>query len=387
MIMLPDHVRCPCESGKPFRLCHGAPSTLPIPDSALYEMAQKAGKRADWRRRYGHLREPISGVLGGHRLVCVNRKRFHLPASLSFEAFLAKYPATLLGQAWGRAQETKPLEERHPLLQWKSHIASERPPEKYPATASGYRTAFMSFAYDLYTLDDADALPGRKLKLLRMIEQFQGARYEVATAAACVRAGFAVEWIKGGAIKSCDFVARHRETQKPFSVEVRSRHRHGYLGMDGKPKDQRELRADIRDLVFRALKKQAEHERIIMIDVNLPALGERTLEELAGQLADLEKDLPSSPPAIIFFTNRPDHFTAHHDSGPGAGVMLAGIRRPDVRATNFGLPPVGDNRLHSLPQGIGRIMQTAIQRKAPEVAALMSSLIRHRQWPHAFPER
>ncbi|MGC2651990.1 MAG: hypothetical protein WA304_14435 [Candidatus Cybelea sp.] len=155
-------------------------------------------------------------------------------------------------------------------------------------------SALLSFAYDLYTLENYSLLPKRLVKRLQHTDQFQGARYETYVAAAFVRAGFVVtpEDERDVTSSHCEFTAVNAATGEAYSVEAKSRHRAGYLGRPGAPTPLREIQGDARRLLISGLRKEANHERVVFIDVNVPPADSSVFvtewfDKIASQMKEL----------------------------------------------------------------------------------------------------
>ena len=140
-------------------------------------------------------------------------------------------------------------------------------PAALPCGASG---AYNCFAYDLYIVDDNGGLDEELLRRLKIRDQFQGARHELFAEATCYRAGFTVqhEDEKDGNTRHAEFTARHVMTGQFLSVEAKSRHRHGVLGVPGTLEDKPDFR--LGQLFNAAVAKKPEHPLVIFVDTNLP---------------------------------------------------------------------------------------------------------------------
>lgn len=60
-------------------------------------------------------------------------------------------------------------------------------------------------------------------------DEFQGARYEIAIAAAFVKCDFQIEWIEDKSAKHPEFIARNPRKREEVAVETKSRRRPGVL--------------------------------------------------------------------------------------------------------------------------------------------------------------
>ena len=324
-----------------------------IPPEVLEKLVLHQQREAERIRRFGHVRAPISLEFQGKRIVAVGSRIFWSPKWKTFHDFLVEYLRTVTGSEWGTAELRKPFQERHPIVQWyhgvcllQQQTVKERG-QIYEATATGPVIAFMSLAYDLYTLEHHALLQHHLLKRLKHRDQFQGARYETYVCAAFVRAGFDIvlEDETDSDTSHCEFVATHKKLGSGYSVEAKSRHRPGYLGQSGEPRPLQEIKADVARLLRRALRKQADQERVVFIDVNVPPVDRESIESdflpsvayEVDQLREGHSGEATYPPAFIFFTNHPYHYVGTDTPDPGHTVLFTGLNIPEfkVGAGNF----------------------------------------------------
>jgi hypothetical protein len=175
---------------------------------------------------------------------------------------------------------------------------------------SGGTAAFMHLAYDLYSLDHNAELQERLLTRLRHPQGFPGARYETYVAAVFIRAGFDLvfENEQDGSTTHCEFTATHRGTGKTFSVEAKRR--------EGK-------RLRLSRLFNDALSKQANHTRVVFMDINTPDEGQGDVRPLflttvRNRLRAWEGTLLNGQPrpaAYVVMTNMPREYDL---DGPAA---------------------------------------------------------------------
>jgi hypothetical protein len=211
------------------------------------------------------------------------------------------------------------------------------------ATMNGDLLAFLSFAYDLFTLADNAEVQKSLFERLRKPDQYQGARYEMFVAASLLRAGFriAFEDESDSTTSHCEFTATSQRTGRAFSVEVKSRHREPSVSDDAASPKSR-----MYSLLQKALAKHACHERIIFAHVNLPPDDQPVFQqgwhqEVAASLNELEQKQRADDPwpqAIVFFTNRKTSPWLSKRVGGKATVLLTAINHPlfkteELRAT------------------------------------------------------
>jgi hypothetical protein len=318
-----------------------------IPQEVLEAFAQQQ-KESERVRRFGHVRAPISVELKGQRIVAVGSRIAWSPKWRTFHDFLCGYLPAVFGKEWGDPELRKPFNERHPVAQWYHGVCLHQQQvvkesgKVHEAIATGPDMAFMSLAYDLYTLEHHTLLQGRLIQRLKHRDQFQGARYETYVCAAFIRAGFDVvlEDETDSETSHCEFLATHKRNGARYSVEAKSRHRPGYLGRAGAPQPPSVIQADVSRLLKAALLKHAEHERVIFIDVNVPPISQARLEsDFLEQIKEEVERLHRSqgqqhtiPPALVFFTNHPYHYVGIHAPDPGWTVVFTGLGMPEFKA-------------------------------------------------------
>ena len=216
---------------------------------------------------------------GGMRIRLVQKGRFTRPKTETHDEFIIGHLKYVLGKDWGELQAKLTAEEQHAVMRWMFEAVEEqkrilpvdhKDGELFAAKPTGYVLALLSLGEDILHLLLVDRLPDALLNRLRSKAEFQGARYEIALAAAFVRAGFTVAWIETEQ-KHAEFTALLEESGETILVEAKSRHRPGILHEPGELPDVTSLRADVNRLYHRALKKPTNGlPYLIGIDVNLP---------------------------------------------------------------------------------------------------------------------
>ena len=317
-------------ASKDCRVWNEAPPGLREKAMAIFdEKNRREQKRVT---RFGHVRPQISAVAFGQRVVAVGGRLYRSDKWKFFADFLRDYVVEVLGIEWWKAEAAKSEDQRHPIIAWRAQAAEYM--NAQPAQADGSRVAlptgalaaFTCFAYDLYIVDDNGGIDEEWLRRLKNVELFQGARHELFAEATCYRAGFTVkhEDEKDGNTRHAEFTARHKLTGQLLSVEAKSRHRRGVLGVLGAP----ETRPDFRlgSLINNAVAKKPNHPLVIFVDTNLPfkwaerILGRqggnglsRPMEGLLDRVKKQHSD--SDPYSMIIFSNHPHHY-ALHDLNP-----------------------------------------------------------------------
>jgi hypothetical protein len=272
---------CPCKSGLKYKKCCGnslkekttAPG--PIPFEVLAEL--KRGEAVELiRRQQQGLGNPIvSCKLNDQRIVAAGNTLYWSPKWKTFADFLAGYIAQILGGLWGNAEIAKPLNERHPIMQWyEEYCYFQRRHgmggEVKSAPATGVVNCYLGLAYSLYLIKHNVELQDRLVRRLKNVAQFQGAYYELFVANSLIRAGFKLELEDetDAKINHCEFSAVSM-TGKKYWVEAKMRSVVGLLGKtehDGTKST--DPTSELVKHLNSAFTKPAANERLIFIDLN-----------------------------------------------------------------------------------------------------------------------
>jgi len=351
---------CPCGSGLKYKKCHGR-STPSIPmkmksetvDPNLFghlpphiqqQIIEQEAKEKRWKTLYGDVRRTIEIDSQGYKMVAVGNQLHYSKTWKTFHDFLFDYIKHCLGAEWGKLELQKDYAERHPIMQWykalcnfqKKNITEEK--EIYSAVCTGPVGAYLSMAYDLYVLRHNSALQERLLRRLKDGQQFQGARYEMFVTASFIKSGFKIE-LEDESDKTtshCEFVATCKKSGKRYSVEAKSRHRPGYLGQDGSPRCNDDIRLRIGNLLRSALRKEASFTRVVFIDINMPPEKGSTagpfeakwFKSLISEVSRTENDFidgKEAPPAYLIFTNHPYHYVGDEEQEPQKNFVMTAI--------------------------------------------------------------
>lgn len=125
--------------------------------------AEEAQRKAEinWiqqQRQQGLGRPIITAQAAGKRIVAVGHRLFQ-GAWPTFHDFLYSYILDVLGRDWFEAQTELEHDERHPVIHWHerfllaSKAANLAPGETQQTPMTGAISAFLTLAYDLYTLE------------------------------------------------------------------------------------------------------------------------------------------------------------------------------------------------------------------------------------------
>jgi len=277
------------------------------------------------------MRQKINIILKNHRIIAVGSTIFWIPPTETFHDFLIRFLGKTIGPQWYKKEIEKAEPERHLIARWyiaycawqKQHGTDEnRIGGEWAALPSGDTWALLTLAYDLYCLSHCMNLSEDLLKRLRDKNQFQGARYEIATAATFARANYKIEYLKIKDDKSCEFIAKHEETGEQVAVEVKSRHRQGVLHQKGERQNVEDVKVGISRMLNQAIQQKPKNKDIpfvIFIDLNLAPSkttsieDKKWIEDLKLALNNLGDICPEEPEkfATLFITNYAYHYESN----------------------------------------------------------------------------
>ena len=278
----------------------------------------------------GYGKPIISADFKGNRFVGVGSQLFFskIEKTQSFIDFLGNYIRQVLDPDWGNKEIAKPLEKRHPILQWYDEIC--RLQSKYKSKESqviempvlGVTRAYYGLAYNLYLLQHNVELQSFLIKRLKQKEAFHSACYETYVAAWFILAGFTLrlENEQDGSITHCEFSATSK-SGKSYSIEAKAR-------APGK------AHLDVGNQLYKALNKTAKNERIVFVDLNVPSDTDedRFISEVSSSIKDREEKLTingePAPPAYVVVTNHPYHLHLMEER-IRCGILAEGFKIPD----------------------------------------------------------
>lgn len=323
--------RCPCGSGVKYKKCHGRPSAEPLVPTAdqIKAIVQSQQAREALRQsQQGKGKPIISAEFKGFRFTAVGNRIHYAKNHKTFVDFLGHYIRTVLGAKWGNAEIAKPLQDRHPILQWYDALcALQKANMKKPAgeiqdcPLTGLVCAYYGLAYNLYLLQHNVELQDYLIRRLKQRDSFYAAYYETYVAAWFILAGFELrlENEQDSTRTHAEFIAT-RDGQS-YSVEAKTR-------QPGK------THFDIGNQLYAALCIEAQHPRVIFIDMNvdadadLQALGDEAVAAIHGREERLTVRGKPAPPAHVYVTNQPYHLALDQTRLPGV-CLAAGFKIPD----------------------------------------------------------
>ena len=332
------NTKCPCGSGKKYRKCHGKQKRVLAKVAQHFRSEEQ--KRQAYQQKHGYARPPMSAIMGDKRIVVIGGAIYKQTQEGPYGFMNVCHDAGLevFGIPYLEEQEERPLQERHPALQWMytyvdhyQRLAQQGnvDPRAQQIGAGG---AWFRFGYDLFTIRDNAKLHVRLKKRLLDVQDFQGARHELAVAATCVAAGFELEFEDetDNLRKHTEFVGTDKLTGAKIAVEAKSRHRRGVKAFSGGREIPPGHEVGIRGLVLDGFEKKSPLPSYIFVDVNLPPVPDedtfqRWLQELEQTMLDLATEGYADPCPVnaVFFTNDPSHYLLREQIGkPGDNLWF-----------------------------------------------------------------
>lgn len=332
---------CQCGSGRRYKHCHGA---FPLPWSEALEAGLQSGKehfeaiQARRQSQQGQGKPIISTKLGNVQIVGVGKQLRSGPWK-TFEDFLDNNLKRSFGKSWAEIELKKQPADRHPLFAWIDELAKQM--ALAPAARDGIKAiravgahaAYFGLAYNLYLLEHNADLKQLLLKRLRLKSEFHGAYYETCVAAAFILAGFniSLEDESNGGSTHCEFYATAPGSERRFWVEAKAR-------APGKG------HIDVGNQLYKALKKETDAERIVLIDLNVldSTLGEEVPEQMDRLLRSRQDKMTvgeePAPAAFVFVTNFSAHLSIDSPT-PRRMIIPFGFKQPDF-GIGVGFPTV-----------------------------------------------
>lgn len=342
---------CPCGSGRKFKRCHGSFERMtvaaeerpyiPMPCETLRPSFAEAARRLR-EQQQGQGKPIITAKHGDTRFVATGNMLHYSKNWLTFIDFLMDYLKGKLGLEWWQAQIKKPEDERHPFFEWLAAMQRQNKAANLEAgkvhnhILTGATASHFGLAYNLYLLEHNVELQERYLQRLRNTGNFQGAYYELIIAGTMIEAGFelTLEDEVDDTSKHCEFSAISKKTGRRYWVEAKMRGVEGILGRtaaDGVSQKVVDPTTRVTEHINKALKKPADDERIIFIDVNAPIIPEENpnwpnwVDKAISRLEAKERALGDNQRAYVFITNIAFHRYLDEPAGPGKAVLAYGL--------------------------------------------------------------
>lgn len=342
---------CFCGSKRKFKYCHGGPQhelpALLTQDRIEKEIIEQGRRHFEKhkvqelqrQKQQGLGRPIISMEFKGYRFVAVANKLFYGKWK-TFADFLGRYIADVLGTGWGNAEIAKPLNDRHPVMQWYDkicHLQAAHAKEKgvlFKTPLTGAASAYNRLAYNLYLIaHNGKDIQTRLIARLKDKNSFQGAFFETQVAAWLIKAGFELEFEDESDRTSthCEFTATHMATGEKFSVEAKSR----------EIQSTKSSREKLGRKLHQALEKKANHKRLVFLNLNKPLLtpeaAENAMDRAEWLVARAEGDTINgapAPEAYVCITNMNDQYVL---DTPAVAMMVLfrGFKISDFMGNDF----------------------------------------------------
>lgn len=367
---------CPCGSQKKYKHCHGKISnTNLISNSQELTECEIQQKEAELQaiekqreQQQGLGRPIVSAYFKGYRFVAVGDTVLYSKSWKTFHDFLFDYIKHVFGEKWGNEQIQKEFKDRHPVLQWYDMVCKYQKEtilvegEIHSAPVTGAVALYFGLAYNLYLLAHNEGI--QKSLIERIKSKDFGAYYEAFVAASFIKAGFKLEFENEAdcSMSHCEFTATYRETGVNFSVEAKAR-------------EAGKSNAGVWRQLFKALRKKANHTRIVFIDVNMldnlddsNTVVQEALDSIRRQEHSLTINGNPAPEAYVVLTNYPYEYNLGKTSSRWS-VLAEGFKIPD-----FGM----DTKFSSIREAINA------EKKHYEVYQLMDGIREYYQIPSTF---
>lgn len=343
-----SHRRCPCGSRKKYRNCCG--QVAQAASKNLEKMLTERNIAEQYHRQYfGYVREILSCHFNGRRHVFVGgvlvtsenpSYDWNTPAD-----FLISHLKTTLGDDWFNQQVKLPINERHLIATWLLNATFTVHDEKAPVDSlrlNGSAFSALHLAYDLFVIANHGCLSDRKIANrlindLKIMNNFNGARYEIFVFATLIRAGFHLklhDQLDGtnGRVTECQ--ATHIKSNAIIQIEAKTRNVKNVLGAPTGKKSKIRLYDKLRD----AIEKDVKDPYIIFVDLNLEKFNvieeEEKLNKVRGEYKKLEEKFSDKMPNIVCFTNIPYHYESGDPLSKNSAFGLVQSKNPRVKLEN-----------------------------------------------------
>ncbi len=282
--------------------------------------------------KYGKVKPIIHTNHKEYRFVAVGSTVFHSDKWRTFPDFLFEFVWQIFGADWYEIENKKRLEDQNEIVKWFNKSLEFSSTQELNgegliiANPNGSTSAYLLFAYDLFTVLHNNFNVQQLIVRLKDKIQFQGARYELFCLAACIRGGFDIilEDEKNNTTKHVEFKITDKENNLTFSVEAKSKHRSGLLGQPGERIPDEELKVGkITQLVNNAISKDSNNPLIIFLEFNLPpeyadfVIGGKSWKKVFQIFEKIKKTSDGKDLFnLVVMTNHPHHYGDDNSPDP-----------------------------------------------------------------------
>lgn len=322
---------CPCGSGQKYKKCclgkpkHQIKNKVPFP--VLKELKRKKlqsiFEAKERKKKYGEIRPIISCNAPYGKLVAIGDKIFKTSPDADFHGFLLEHALHKIDESWIKAKLAKPNGQINPICRWYNDtFTSYEESLKKPIKPNLSFNPLLSFAYDLFVLDDHFALQKKVIKRLKNNDQFEGARYELYVAATMIRAGFSLSYEDEDdrSSRHVEFIATHKNSNETIMVEARrsNRKKHDYGAK-----------------INGAIKKAGNYPLVVFIDANLsPTMAINYLKGTNPKLQQMIDNRVNKTPDgrdlfnLIVLTNHPYDYASYQCPEPKNTYLILEGKAP-----------------------------------------------------------
>ena len=289
---------------------------------SLFDKIKK--EKLERERKFGKVKSIVHTDHKNKKFLAVGSTLYFSEKWKTFPDFLFEFVWRIFGKDWYDTESAKNISDQNEIVKWfnKSLEFSEtQMPNKnglIVANPNGFTSAYILFAYDLFTVLNNNFNIDSLIKRLKNKIQFQGARYELFCLAACIRGGFNItlENERDSSRKHVEFKITDPDTNLTFSVEAKSKHRSGMLGQPGDIIPDEKIRVGkITQLINNAVAKEKKHPLIIFLEFNLPpqfadfVIGGKSWNKILKIFDSVNKtDDGKDYFNLVILTNHPHHY-------------------------------------------------------------------------------
>jgi hypothetical protein len=220
------------------------------------------------------MRSAIKANYNGKIYRAVGNRIFPRDSRETDHEFLVYCLASFFDKGWYKTEKQKKDKDRHVIAKWYTEWREVRNAlvRKTGGPGSAFPTggiwSLLTLAYDVYCLEHTGNHDQGLIDRLQRQNDFQGALYEIRTAAIFARLGYKIIPIESKSQKHCEYFV---EREKKIAIEVKSRAREGVLNTAGKVK----YPSEIKEGIHRKLNEGLEHNVhgtpfLLFIDINMP---------------------------------------------------------------------------------------------------------------------